>query len=852
MEMKNIIVLMIMISLPLCLSSVGRKKSDPGYTEEFNQVYDAKLSCSIMISCEIKQDLKTDMKVVAIVLTMLKAIGGLNFHSIDLFVCPDKQNSFRQTIEPSAPTTVIRNLSEISTIKSDLLIFVGSSFSRDFTKASGFSSNVATNTTSRRSADVYRTNLTINLNLNFQAFDMMYPESVLIYDIVMLLSRAEVFNYLQSWSLLQSQLENIMPVPEIFMAEASATAWQMQLQQSAVLNARGSKHDLLHHRNNTISIFLSDITSSSFNATFEAEYFSRAISTLRTTWVSSVRQDSRRIGDVHILWRTNSDDLEAEKIYAAVDLLKSAVLAIFDLKTLGDQSEIHFFRYNPSEFFNTDNGRYNSEKIYSNALRESSILWVRLPLVKVISQDFVSPVLYNVSSNRKNTTRLISTIEEGWDLLRHIEALVLEAKLFGCISFLDVSNNITPGSIDRNYGWLVDNRNSYIVHNSDELVMATLNKVFFLSPKKQNQLRLAAIGKQYDMQSTEAVEEFKRVVLDGLLKSTFRHFIQKKETMILLRNLTNSPIIASSSISKSHSKFHRGESGSLVPSRRNSYPKSPLSLQGTYFAVIIEPRMDPAFEFCVRNVMYHLGNTWNLLVLHSTGPLGNEQYVRRSLLGLTNVSFQAADSVTDGDSYNTLVKGPSFWKNLEDRGISKVFIFQTDSIMIRHGIEEFLHWDYIGAPWNMQRGAASGVWLKRYQRSGILLEGVGNGGTSLRTVSVMLKIAEKYANKGNGGFNEDTFFAHNCEKMSREMNKFKSKSSNGCKLATRESAYSFAVEMPLAPESINMTITPLLSPDDFNSSNPNGMKLFIPLSLHCTWAYINPILFLQLLELSIT
>jgi hypothetical protein len=44
----------------------------------------------------------------------------------------------------------------------------------------------------------------------------------------------------------------------------------------------------------------------------------------------------------------------------------------------------------------------------------------------------------------------------------------------------------------------------------------------------------------------------------------------------------------------------------------------------------------------------------------------------------------------------------------------------------------------------MVLGAPSGLWLKRLQRYGYLKAGVGNGGISLRNVSVMKQIASKY------------------------------------------------------------------------------------------------------------
>ena len=51
-----------------------------------------------------------------------------------------------------------------------------------------------------------------------------------------------------------------------------------------------------------------------------------------------------------------------------------------------------------------------------------------------------------------------------------------------------------------------------------------------------------------------------------------------------------------------------------------------------------------------------------------------------------------------------------------------------DSILLRHGIDEFLEYDYVGAPWTKPK-------------EGNL---VGNGGLSLRNKHTMLEICEKY------------------------------------------------------------------------------------------------------------
>jgi hypothetical protein len=64
----------------------------------------------------------------------------------------------------------------------------------------------------------------------------------------------------------------------------------------------------------------------------------------------------------------------------------------------------------------------------------------------------------------------------------------------------------------------------------------------------------------------------------------------------------------------------------------------------SFAAVIIEPRLDPTFEFCVRNVMYHLNTEWELIVYHSIGSLGNENYVKQCLRDLPGVKVMFHNS----------------------------------------------------------------------------------------------------------------------------------------------------------------------------------------------------------------
>jgi hypothetical protein len=118
------------------------------------------------------------------------------------------------------------------------------------------------------------------------------------------------------------------------------------------------------------------------------------------------------------------------------------------------------------------------------------------------------------------------------------------------------------------------------------------------------------------------------------------------------------------------------------------------------------------------------------------------------------------------------------------------------------------------------------------QRRGMLVEGVGNGGFSLRSVDKMLEIASKYGTRNNGA-NEDTFFVTHAERMHFALPK-------------RSTAYRFAVEMPCS-DLVNMSIA--VSPS--SKRGPDGAEYFVPLALHTSWAYLSRELTLKLLGLSV-
>lgn len=83
--------------------------------------------------------------------------------------------------------------------------------------------------------------------------------------------------------------------------------------------------------------------------------------------------------------------------------------------------------------------------------------------------------------------------------------------------------------------------------------------------------------------------------------------------------------------------------------------------------------------------------------------------------------------------YNGLLTSTLFWEFFTK--YDRVVVFQSDSMLLKRGIEDFYEYDYVGAPWK---------WNTDY---------AGNGGLSLRNPKVMLEVCQRF--KWNGSLNED-------------------------------------------------------------------------------------------------
>lgn len=164
-----------------------------------------------------------------------------------------------------------------------------------------------------------------------------------------------------------------------------------------------------------------------------------------------------------------------------------------------------------------------------------------------------------------------------------------------------------------------------------------------------------------------------------------------------------------------------------------------IPARSDYFAVIVEPRPDPMLDYVLRNVMHFLGDGWGLQIFTSAA---NEAFVRRIVDGWETVYVDILGKEDfSREDFRKLRKSADYWALL--RG-EHLLCFETDSILCRRGVDKFLEYDYVGAPW------VEGMALSDMVR-------VGNGGLSLRRRSCMVDLC--ITCKGHPIPSEDTFFS---------------------------------------------------------------------------------------------
>ena len=150
-----------------------------------------------------------------------------------------------------------------------------------------------------------------------------------------------------------------------------------------------------------------------------------------------------------------------------------------------------------------------------------------------------------------------------------------------------------------------------------------------------------------------------------------------------------------------------------------------------YEAVLIEFRCLPHLEFLIINSIYKLGEKWSQTVVCG---LNNYEFISNIVKNINRdikIIKLNYHNVTQLE-YSDLLLTTQFWELFIGE---KILIYQEDSCIFKNNINDFIEWDYIGAPWPLEYNINN--------------HGVGNGGFSLRSKSAMIECIKYNETKVN-------------------------------------------------------------------------------------------------------
>lgn len=198
------------------------------------------------------------------------------------------------------------------------------------------------------------------------------------------------------------------------------------------------------------------------------------------------------------------------------------------------------------------------------------------------------------------------------------------------------------------------------------------------------------------------------------------------------------------------------------------------------YCVIIEPRKHPLLIKVIKNFMYLLQNReWGLIIIHGTS---NKEFLKTHLQGWKNVKYvNLFVSNLNIQQYNYIMTNLDLWECIKKHGCKHALIFQCDTVLLKNNVDDYLEYDFVGAPWCID-------WYE--------INGGYNGGLSLRNVNTMIDIIQDglpITFSNNVLVNEDIYFAFHMDKNHEKYN-----------LPNRNIAKTFSVETVFYKDPLGM------------------------------------------------
>jgi hypothetical protein len=151
--------------------------------------------------------------------------------------------------------------------------------------------------------------------------------------------------------------------------------------------------------------------------------------------------------------------------------------------------------------------------------------------------------------------------------------------------------------------------------------------------------------------------------------------------------------------------------------------------------VLLDNRPNPLSVISAYFTMANLKhNYWGFKLYTSQSALEYYKHYLGKHAEIIALAELSTDTKFHIDIYNDILKSTKFWEDLD---LEKCLIIQDDGIIFRENVEDFLEYDYVGGPWAKGPG-------NEYLEKNVNPSLVGNGGLSIRNVSKMIEITNKY------------------------------------------------------------------------------------------------------------
>ena len=192
----------------------------------------------------------------------------------------------------------------------------------------------------------------------------------------------------------------------------------------------------------------------------------------------------------------------------------------------------------------------------------------------------------------------------------------------------------------------------------------------------------------------------------------------------------------------------------------NKWPK--IDNNSKLKSLIVESRFGDHIEFTIKNTIQKLGDGWGHIIICTNNNI--DEITR--LVNKINIDIEIINLgkfYINRNTYNTLCLNIDFWNKIN---CEKVLVYQSDTYIFKEFDNQFLEFDYIGSPWGPSDHSQR---LKKYTGDEV---NVGNGGLSLRSVSLVKDILKKYKpnetpNSDTDFIYEDVFFANHINKIGK-------------------------------------------------------------------------------------